>query len=777
MDRHQIRRIAVGACIAAAGIFLLISFLSFDSHDTACGDYPLNSSAANLCGIVGAWCAFYLQLPFGYAVALAGTFVIIGYGVYVCLRGRPEDLWLKGLALVFFLPFAAIIVHLSIGREVERGISAGGIVGRFFGGKAAESFGIGAHLLAGALAGIAFLTLTEMLPLRLARMAVVAAARAVRRRWNERLAEEETQEEARPVKRRIRLRKEPKPKDESSSDEESVGEASAPKKRKGERKGKGRKRTPKKRRDVTRVKPERERAVTIAAAGSKTTMTDYQLPPLDLLDPVPEHIGRDDDEEFRQNAMTLENTLQQFGVEAEVVHMERGPVVTQYEIAIAPGIKITKIQSLADDIARSLKAAGVRVVAPIPGKDTIGIEVPNIHREMVCMRELLETQVFHQQRRRLAVPLLLGKDVVGAPLLSDLAEMPHLLIAGATGAGKSVCINSLLTSMLMTQYPDNLKLLLVDPKMVELACYEGIPRLLSPVLDDMKRAGQVLEWACAQMDERYELFSRVRVRNIASYNKLGEKGLRNRLQPEEDAELDDIPVRMPYVVLIIDEFSDMMMTSPKDVEHSIIRLAQKSRAVGIHIILATQRPSRDVITGLIKANLPCRLAFHASQKVDSRIILDRPGAEKLLGRGDMLFLPPGTSKLVRAQGTFAHDDEIKRVVDFIKDQARPQYHQELMQRRPSTDAAAAAGRDPVYEEAIRIVVETQRGSVSLLQRKLGIGYSRAARFVDRMAEDGVVGSHKGSQAREVLYKPGEWPGTGDAAMAAGNEFDDDDDDL
>ena len=776
MDRHQIRRIAVGACIVAIGIFLLISFLSYDSHDTSRGDHERNSDARNLCGIVGAWCAFYLQLPFGYAVALAGALVVIGYGVYVCLRGRPEDLWLKAVALVFFLPSAAIIVHLFLGGEVERGISAGGIVGRFFGNYAAERFGIGAHLLAGALAVISFLILTEMLPFRFIRLAVVAVAGALRRRWRERLSREEAGKEARPVRRRIRPRREPEPEEDGPSDGECVGEESAPTKSKSKSESKGRK-TRKESRRVAHMKPERGRAVTIAAAGSKTTMTDYKLPPFDLLDPVPEHLGRDDDEEFRQNAMTLENTLQEFGIEAEVVHMDRGPVVTQYEIGIAPGIKITRIQSLADDIARSLKAAGVRVVAPIPGKDTIGIEVPNIHREMVCMRELLEAQVFHQQRRRLAVPLLLGKDVVGAPLLSDLAEMPHLLIAGATGAGKSVCINSLLTSMLMTQYPDNLKLILVDPKMVELAGYEGIPHLLSPVLDDMKRAAQVLEWACAQMDERYELFSRVRVRNIASYNKLGDKGLRNRLQPEEDAELDDIPVRMPYVVLIIDEFSDMMMTSPKEVEHSIIRLAQKSRAVGIHIILATQRPSRDVITGLIKANLPCRLAFHASQKVDSRIILDRPGAEKLLGRGDLLFLPPGTSKLIRAQGTYAHDDEIKRVVEFIREQAKPQYHQELIQRRPAGDAAAAGGRDAVYEEAIRIVVETQRGSVSLLQRKLGIGYSRAARFVDRMAEDGIVGSHKGSQAREVLYKPGEWPGTGDAAMAPTGEFEDDEDDV
>jgi len=775
MDRHQIRRIAVGACIVAIGIFLLISFLSYDSHDTSRGDHPQNPDARNLCGIVGAWCAFYLQLPFGYAVALAGAFVVIGYGVYVCLRGRPEDLWLKGLALVFFLPCAAIVVHLFLGGEVERGISAGGIVGCIFGGYAAERFGIGAHLLAGALAVISFLILTEMVPFRLVRLAVVAVAGTLRRRWRERLSREEAGKEARSVRRRIRPRREPAEGNSSGGDKGSVGEEPAPAKAKNKARDRGTKDEEKESRKDSREKPERRRAVTIAAAGSKTTMTDYKLPPFDLLDPVPEHLGRDDDEEFRQNAVILENTLQEFGIEAEVVHMDRGPVVTQYEIAIAPGIKITRIQSLADDIARSLKAAGVRVVAPIPGKDTIGIEVPNIHREMVCMRELIAAQVFHQQRHRMAVPLLLGKDVVGAPLLSDLAEMPHLLIAGATGAGKSVCINSLLTSMLMTQYPDNLKLILVDP--VELAGYEGIPHLLSPVLDDMKRAAQVLEWACAQMDERYELFARVRVRNIASYNKLGGKGLRNRLQPEEDAELDDIPVRMPYVVLIIDEFSDMMMTSPKEVEHSIIRLAQKSRAVGIHIILATQRPSRDVITGLIKANLPCRLAFHASQKVDSRIILDRPGAEKLLGRGDMLFLPPGTSKLVRAQGTFAHDDEIKRVVEFIREQAKPQYHQELMQRRPAGDAAAAGGRDAVYEEAIRIVIETQRGSVSLLQRKLGIGYSRAARFVDRMAEDGIVGSHKGSQAREVLYKPGEWPGTGDAAMAEAGDFDDDEDDL
>jgi S-DNA-T family DNA segregation ATPase FtsK/SpoIIIE len=480
---------------------------------------------------------------------------------------------------------------------------------------------------------------------------------------------------------------------------------------------------------------------------------DYKLPPVDLLDEKDATRHGPDEATILETAARLEKTLAEFDVEAKVVEVDQGPVVTLYEIDMAPGIKIGKIVGLSDDIARALKAHNVRIVAPIPGKGTVGIEVPNATRETVSLGELLRSGVL--ERKRLAIPMLIGKDSSGQPLVADLAQMPHCLIAGATGTGKSVCMNSLILSLLLTQRPDHLKLLLVDPKMVEFSVFQSVPHLMAPVLTDMKRATAVLEWATVKMDERYELFSRVGARNIQTFNGLGEAAIHERLAVEPDAALDDIEFHLPYIVIIIDELADLMMISGKEVENSIIRLSQKSRAVGIHLIIATQRPSVDVITGIIKSNLPCRIALQVAQKVDSRTILDRNGAEKLLGMGDMLFLPPGSSKLIRAQGTYVSDEEIRRVVKFLQAQAEPQFDPDLVRQRSMSDKPPWE-RDDLFIEAVRIVAETQRGSVSLLQRRLTVGYSRAARLVDMMAEMGLVGDYKGSQAREVLITPDEW---------------------
>ena len=479
----------------------------------------------------------------------------------------------------------------------------------------------------------------------------------------------------------------------------------------------------------------------------------FELPSAQLLDLPEEGDRSSDDERFQLTARLLENTLAEFNVDAQVVEVDRGPVITMYEIELAPGIKIGRVNNLSDDIARALSATTVRIVAPLPGKSTVGIEVPNAVRETVCLRDLFESDVL--ERKQLAIPMLIGKDASGQPLVADLAQMPHLLIAGATGTGKSVCINSLIVSMLLTQHPDRLKMLLIDPKMVEFSQFKEVPHLMAPVVTDMKKATSVLEWACVRMDQRYEFLSAVGVRNIVSFNSLGEAGVRERLGADEDADLDDFPTHLPYIVLVIDELADLMMMARKEVEGSIIRIAQKARAVGIHLVIATQRPSVDVITGLIKANLPSRIALQVASKVDSRTILDRNGAEKLLGKGDMLFLPPGSSKLIRAQGSYVSDPEIRRVCKQLESHAKPVFDDELVRQR-SMGEQPPWERDELFVEAVRVIAQTQRGSVSLLQRRLTIGYSRAARLVDMMAEMSLIGDYKGSQAREVLVTPEEW---------------------
>ena len=397
-------------------------------------------------------------------------------------------------------------------------------------------------------------------------------------------------------------------------------------------------------------------------------------------------------------------------------------------------------------------------MAPIPGKNTVGIEVPNAERQIVHMREVIEEA--NGKAQKMKIPIYLGKDVAGNPMIADLASLPHLLIAGRTGTGKSVCLNTLIMSMLMTRRPDELRMLLIDPKMVELSCYKTLPHLMHPVVTDMKKAEAILAWAVEKMEERYALLARAGVRHISGYNQLGEEELMERLQPENDEERKNIPQHLPYIVIVADEMADLMMTSAKEVETHIIRLAQKSRAVGIHLVLATQKPTVDVITGLIKSNLPARIAFQVASRTDSRVVLDEMGADKLLGNGDMLFLWPGTSTLIRGQGTYVSDDEINKVVEFVGTNEQ-QFVTELVTLKPAgadgqPDKDHWKSRDELYEAAIDVIVREGRGSVSLLQRALGVGYGRGARLIDYMAEDGIVGAYNGSQAREVLITLEQW---------------------
>jgi S-DNA-T family DNA segregation ATPase FtsK/SpoIIIE len=473
---------------------------------------------------------------------------------------------------------------------------------------------------------------------------------------------------------------------------------------------------------------------------------DYKLPPMDLL-VEPEHtFAAVQEKVVKAKAAALEQLLTEFNILARVVAADTGPVVTMFELELAAGVKVSQISTLANDIARALGVGAVRVVAPLPGKHTIGIEVPNTEKEKVRMKDIM--QLAGTRPERMEIPLFLGKDSSGEALVSDLTTMPHLLIAGTTGSGKSVCINSIITGILLTKRPDEVKVILIDPKMVEMTIFNTIPHLMCPIVTETQRAVQILEWATVKMDERYALLAEARVKNIAEYNKLGAAEIIKRFNPGSDDEEAKIPKRLRYIVIVIDELADLMMTAAKEIEAYIVRLAQKSRAVGIHIVLATQRPQATVVTGLIKSNMPSRIGFRVAARLDSRIVLDQNGAETLLGEGDMLFLKPGSSDLARAQGTFVDERELKRIVKYLKEIAEPQFHPELTQLNRID--VADMQKDELFDEGVRVVLDSQRGSVSLLQRRLNIGYARASRIIEVMAAAGILGEYKGSQAREVL---------------------------
>lgn len=473
---------------------------------------------------------------------------------------------------------------------------------------------------------------------------------------------------------------------------------------------------------------------------------DFMLPGLDLLDSPPPLEQRKIDDDFEANTKILEETLADFDIEAKVVAFNKGPVITRYELEPAPGVKIHRITSLSDNIALAMKAQSVRIVAPIPGKGTIGVEVPNSSSAIVYLKEVLDSKEYKSSKSKLK--LALGKDIAGAPVIADLATMPHLLIAGATGSGKTVCINSLIMSMLFNATPEDIRFIMIDPKRVELAVFNDMPHLLAPVVTDHNKVARTLDWVVNEMDSRYELLAKSGVRNIDLYNeKFGNK--HNAEDACLPARQGSLSKKLPYIVLIIDELADLMMIAQAEVESAITRLAQLSRAVGIHIMLATQRPSVDVITGVIKANFPARISFKVASKVDSRTVLDINGADKLLGRGDMLFIEPGASRPVRAQCSLISDKEIEKITDFIKSQRAPEYIEEILEVHKKA-AFKKFNKDDLYEEAVRTVLETGQASVSMLQRRLGLGYARAARIIDTMEAEGIVGQFQGSKPRDIL---------------------------
>jgi S-DNA-T family DNA segregation ATPase FtsK/SpoIIIE len=789
-------------------VFIWPALLTFDPGDwPSPNQFPHNAPAANACGVVGAWLAYQLRYFLGDGSFPLLLFLTLASAMRL-VRGRLEHLPERLLGITLLVGCTAASAHLiSQPGTGALPVGHGGVAGYALGDllKAnLDRLGTLIVLVSCLIVGLLFATEGWVLKLPgivrqvgetsggfvamlRALVAAVSAPRSVpaghgvtteergalmspqrskarRLKREEEEAEEPTlfeEEEEEPEEEEDDEDREGEAEDEWEEDEEET-ETNVESARQRAEKVLG---------PVVRF-PSPQRA---AAEPYPRQIENWRLPALDLLCPPEYGFGEQQEVVVRKQAQVLEQTLEEFRLDARVVEIDTGPVITMFELKLGAGIKVAQIASLSNDIARALKAHAIRVVAPISGKNTVGIEVPNAQKEKVRLSELIKMS--GKGASALSLPLFLGKDAGGAPLVADLAKMPHMLIAGTTGSGKSVCLNSIVLSLLMTKRPDHVKMILIDPKMVEMSQFKEVPHLMCPIVTDMVKGEKILEWAVGQMDERYELLAEARVRNIAAYNALGADGLYQRLEPANNEEKARILTRLPYIVIIIDELADLMMTSAKEVEHHLSRLAQKSRAVGVHIIVATQRPEAKVVTGLIKSNLPSRVCFRVASRMDSRIVLDQNGGEVLLGQGDMLFLPPGSHKLTRAQGTFLEDREINAVLEDLTGRAKPEFHPDLIRLRNPKTEGALSGRDPLFEDAVMVILQSKRGSVSLLQRRLTVGYSRASRLIDLMAEAGIVGDYKGSQAREVLITLEQWEAIRAGAKAdreAGYEADQND---
>jgi S-DNA-T family DNA segregation ATPase FtsK/SpoIIIE len=751
-----------------SAIVLFFSCLSFDLGDWPSPyAFPHNQPPANWCGHVGAFCAYYLMYYLGPGAFLALA-CIIGYGVLVLLDKSIEQPVLRSLGL-FLLTVAISCTFYCLWphRLFRFPFGSGGVLGVATATFLKDNFAIlGTTILMTAMWIVGLLLLADnwvmAAPQALGRSFVTVAAlfspawasardsRTLAAIWQRLSTKQKSPTRARrtvgaPVEA-TNAEAEETPAEttvEGTPAEETmepVAEAEAAQAAPAQANPSALEQI--KALAINRVAAQR----TQEQAYVQPSYEDYTLPPLSLLADPEYGYAAVQEKVVQSKAKSLEQLLGEFNVSARVVAAETGPVITMFELELAAGIKVSQVSALSNDMARALGVGAVRVVAPLAGKHTIGVEVPNSEKEKVRLRNMIE--LAGDRPSKMAIPLFLGKDSSGEALVSDLAKMPHLLIAGTTGSGKSVCINSIVASILLTKRPDEIKVILVDPKMVEMTAFTTIPHLMCPIVTETQMAVQILEWATVKMDERYAVLAEARVKNIAEYNQLGAEEIINRFNPSSPEEEAQIAKRLPHIVIIIDELADLMMTASKEIESFIVRLAQKSRAVGIHLVLATQRPQATVVTGLIKSNMPTRVAFRVAARMDSRIILDQNGAETLLGEGDMLFLKPGSSDLVRAQGTLVDDGEIRRIVKHLKEIAEPQFHPELTQLK-KVDAEEMQ-KDDMFDQAVRIVLETKRGSVSLLQRRLAIGYARASRIIEMMAAAGVLGEYKGSQAREVL---------------------------
>ncbi|MEN6578392.1 MAG: DNA translocase FtsK 4TM domain-containing protein [Phycisphaerales bacterium] len=749
----------VALCLGVGlSLALLVSCLTFDIADPP-SPYvvPQNDPPVNWCGPTGAFLAYYLSYYIG-----PGIFVVLISALCYCVaklaRRQVGQAIFRIIGLVLLTAVASATFYSFWPHKVYTfPMGSGGVLGvwtmLFLKGNLAPgwvffvvlmTWVLGLPLLADSLI-VGLLAACGVVVRRIG--GVIVPAWAVAKEHSEALTEiwerlSASQKTPIPAPRREPVADEPEVVEEQAEAEVEEDSAEAEAAETPEVAGAA---VPAKREGVE-IRPKPLPVKQEKPAVTQRSFDDYTLPPLSLLAEAEFGYEQVQEKVVKSKSKDLEKLLGEFNVNAKVVAAETGPVVTMFELELAAGVKVSHISSLSNDIARALSAGAVRVVAPIPGKHTIGIEVPNNEKEKVRMSNMM--QLAGDRPQKMEIPLFLGKDSSGEALVSDLTKMPHLLIAGTTGSGKSVCINTIIVGILMTKRPDEVKMILVDPKMVEMTSYNTVPHLMCPIVTETQMAVQILEWATVKMDERYALLAEAHVKNIAEFNKLGAEEVIARFDPSTPEEEAKIPKKLPYIVIIIDELADLMMTASKEIEAYIVRLAQKSRAVGIHIVLATQRPQATVVTGLIKSNMPCRVGFRVAARMDSRIILDQNGAETLLGEGDMLFLKPGTSDLIRAQGTFLDDAEIRRIVKHLKEVAEPQFHPELTQLRKVE--AGEMPQDDLFDEAVRVVLETKRGSVSLLQRRLSIGYARASRIIEMMAGAGILGDYKGSQAREVL---------------------------
>ncbi len=744
-----------GMLLGAAGLFLLISLVSFRADDFSFNTFSSESSIQNFGGRFGAQLSDLLLQLFGLASYAAPCALL--YLAYRSLRFK-EFRWRSYKIAAFVGMMVTLAALFAFNFEFTRLFGQKVPTGGAIGFKTAE---ILRRYLGASGAILLLLPMLAASIMVLSRFSFILYAdwwiNALGDRWKR-------AREKRALSRTLAEK-------EDTREKEKKGEGTAPVikplpvtipavpplPKKEEKK------------ESAKLKPVQETFDFIKSDG------DFKTPPLSLLDSPPQTERRIDKEALSMNARLLEKKLKDFGIDGEVVEICPGPVITMYEFSPGPGIKVSRIAGLADDLSMALQALAIRIVAPIPGKGVVGIELPNRDRETVYLREIFASETFHKGKMKL--PLALGKDIGGHPLVTDMARAPHLLVAGATGSGKSVAINTMILSLLYTATPKDVRLIMVDPKMLELSVYEGIPHLLLPVVTNPKKAALALKWAVEEMGRRYRLMADKGVRNIDSYNRellreekeVAELQAQATVSVEEVEELvdtDEAAIQeflakeeqlehghLPYIVVIVDELADLMMVAGREIEESIARLAQMARAAGIHLILATQRPSVDVITGLIKANFPTRISFQVSSKIDSRTILDCNGAESLLGMGDMLFLPPGTAKLIRSHGAFVSDAEVQRVVEFLKKQGKPVYEKSILEMKESDSKGSPSDEedDPQYDAALALVAEARQASISMIQRRLRIGYNRAARIIEKMEQEGVIGPSDGtSKPREVF---------------------------
>ncbi len=725
----------VGILLVALGIFLFLSLVSYSPVDPSLFSYasPKVKDIHNWMGIVGA----YISSLLFQGVGFPSFFIPLLLGLYACSFIFPwqvEHLSLKlvGWLAILLATSSLFGLWLKPIRFFPHDILVGGFLGEILSRSLVRYFNPpGATILL-----LVILILSFTLGTGLSFISVIRNLVDLVRRLGEKISTLTMVRRERAERTKKFVKRKQEKEEGQETPPPMVVEKASP---------------------LTKKEEIVEQAA-FEFSGSKKA---FQLPPISLLEADIEKRQKIDRDSLIMNSRILEKKLLDYGVEGKVVEVRPGPVITVYEFEPAPGVKVSRIVNLADDLALALSALSVRIVAPIPGKAVVGIEVPNTNRETVFLKEVIDSDPFRASKSKLSFGL--GKDISGEPFIVDLARMPHLLVAGSTGSGKSVSINSMICSILFKATSEEVRFLMIDPKMLELSDYEGIPHLLLPVVTNPKKAAVALNWLVSEMERRYTVLAEKSVRNIEHYHQRMEKELKEKgkvykrkgdVLEGKGEESSELPERIPYIIVVIDELADLMMISSREVEESITRLAQMARAVGIHLLLATQRPSVDVLTGIIKANFPARVSFQVTSKVDSRTILDTIGAEHLLGAGDMLFLPPGSSKLTRIHGAFVSSSEIKRIVEFLKKQGAPSYDSSiLLEVKKEKEATEEEGEyDEKYDDAVAFVAETGQASISLIQRRFRIGYNRAARIIEKMEGEGVVGPSDGVKQRDVLIK-------------------------